>query len=314
MAYVNTKQILEKANKEFYGVPALNINNLEFLHVIIKAAIAENSPAIIETSEGAIKYAGMGDIKKGTDLFVKMVKEFADSLSVPVSLHLDHGKNFDIIMSCINSGYSSVMIDASAFPYEENLSKTAEICKIAHASGVSVEAELGKLVGIEDNVVVDEKEGSLVDPDVAKEFVDKTKVDFLAPAIGTSHGAFKFKGEAKLDFDRLKKVKELTEIPLVLHGASSVPVDIKELAENYGADFKGAKGVPSDILKESVKYGINKVNTDTDLRMAFVGGLRKYLKENPSEFDPRKYFKTSFELTEKVIRDRMKLLGSSNKA
>ncbi|AKI96938.1 class II fructose-1,6-bisphosphate aldolase [Kosmotoga pacifica] len=314
MAYVNTKEILEKASQEFYAVPALNINNLEFLQVIIEAGLEERAPVIIETSEGAIKYAGNGNILRGAKLFVDMVRAYADTIDIPVALHLDHGKHFEFIMAAIKAGYSSVMIDASEYPFEENLKITKKIVEIAHSVGVSVEAELGRLVGIEDNVIVEEHEAALVDPDEAAEFVEKTGVDFLAPAIGTSHGAFKFKGAAKLDFDRLKKVKNLTNKPLVLHGASSVPQEIVKLAEEYGANFKGAKGVPSEILKEAVRYGINKVNTDTDLRMAFVAGLREFLAGNPAEFDPRKYFKTSKEYVKKVIKDRMRLLDCANKA
>lgn len=314
MPYVNTKEILERANKEYYAVPALNINNLEFLQAIIDAGVEERSPVIIETSEGAIKYAGNGDIKLGAKLFVSMVESYARNVDIPVSLHVDHGKNFKIIMAAIQAGYSSVMIDASEFPFEKNVAETKKIVEIAHSLGVSVEAELGRLVGIEDNVAVESHEAALVDPDEAKLFAEETGVDFLAPAIGTSHGAFKFKGEARLDFARLKKVKDLTGLPLVLHGASSVPEDIKKLAESYGADFKGAKGVPGEILAESVKFGINKVNTDTDLRMAFIASLREFLSKNPGEFDPRKYFKTPKELVKNVIRERLRLLGCSNKA
>lgn len=312
MPYVNTKEILEKANKEYYAVAALNINNLEFLQAILEAGIEKRSPIIIETSEGAIKYAGMGDPLRGARIFVDMVKGFAETLDIPVSLHLDHGKDFKYIMAAIKAGYSSVMIDASDKPFEENVRITKEIVRIAHSVGVSVEAELGKLAGIEDNVV--SAESVLVNPEEAKKFVEETQVDFLAPAIGTSHGAFKFKGEAKLDFDRLKKVKELTGIPLVLHGASSVVEEIVQIAEKYGANFSGSKGVPSDILKETVKLGINKVNTDTDLRMAFVAGLREYLYNNPKEFDPRNYMKKGKEYVKKVVSDRLELLGSAGKA
>ncbi|MFO7880995.1 MAG: class II fructose-1,6-bisphosphate aldolase [Kosmotogaceae bacterium] len=314
MSYVNTKEILDKASKNYYGVPALNINNLEFFHAIIEAGIEENAPVIIETSEGALKYAGNGDQFRGANFFVDLVKSYADSINIPVALHLDHGKHFDVIVKAIKAGYSSVMIDASEYPFKENLEKTAKIVEIAHSVGVSVEAELGRLVGIEDNVEVNESEAALVVPDEAKEFVERTKVDFLAPAIGTSHGAFKFKGEAKLDFDRLKKVKSLIEIPLVLHGASSVPEDVVKLAEKYGANFKGAKGVPSEILEKTVKFGINKVNTDTDLRMAYLAGLREFLKNDTEEFDPRKYFKTPKAYVKKVVQDRMRLLGCSGKA
>jgi len=312
MPYVNTKDILEKANKEYYAVAAFNINNLEFLQAIVEGGIEKKSPIIIETSEGAMKYAGLGDPLRGARIFVKMVREFADSLDIPIALHLDHGKNFNYIIAAIKAGYSSVMIDASDKPFEENIKTTKDIVRIAHAAGVSVEAELGKLAGIEDNV--SSAESVLVNPDEAKQFVEETQVDFLAPAIGTSHGAFKFKGEAKLDFDRLKKVKELTKMPLVLHGASSVVQEMVEIAENYGADFGGSKGVPSDILKETVRLGINKVNTDTDLRMAFIAGLREFISNNSKEFDPRKYMATAKDYVKKVVSDRMELLGSANKA
>lgn len=314
MPYVNTKLILDRANKESYAVPALNINNLEFLQAIIDAGVEERSPVIIETSEGAIKYAGNGNVMLGARLFVSMVRSYAETVDIPVSLHVDHGKNFKILMAAIQAGYSSIMIDASEFPFEKNVIETKKMVEIAHSLGVSVEAELGRLVGIEDNVVVESHEAALVDPKEAEQFVKETGVDFLAPAIGTSHGAFKFKGEARLDFERLKTVKKLTGIPLVLHGASSVPKEVKDLAEEYGADFKGAKGVPGEILAESVKFGINKVNTDTDLRMAFIASLREFLAKNPGEFDPRKYFKTPKELVKNVIRERLRLLGCSNKA
>jgi fructose-bisphosphate aldolase class II len=314
MPYVNTKLILDRANKESYAVPALNINNLEFLQAIIDAGVEERSPVIIETSEGAIKYAGNGNVMLGARLFVSMVRSYAETVDIPVSLHVDHGKNFKILMAAIQAGYSSIMIDASEFPFEKNVIETKKMVEIAHSLGVSVEAELGRLVGIEDNVAVESHEAALVDPKEAEQFVKETGVDFLAPAIGTSHGAFKFKGEARLDFERLKTVKKLTGIPLVLHGASSVPKEVKDLAEEYGADFKGAKGVPGEILAESVKFGINKVNTDTDLRMAFIASLREFLAKNPGEFDPRKYFKTPKELVKNVIRERLRLLGCSNKA
>ncbi|RAM63348.1 tagatose-bisphosphate aldolase [Mesotoga sp. SC_3PWM13N19] len=314
MPYVNTKLILDRANKESYAVPALNINNLEFLQAIIDAGVEERSPVIIETSEGAIKYAGNGNVMLGARLFVSMVRSYAETVDIPVSLHVDHGKNFKILMAAIQAGYSSIMIDASEFPFEKNVIETKKMVEIAHSLGVSVEAELGRLVGIEDNVAVESHEAALVDPKEAEQFVKETRVDFLAPAIGTSHGAFKFKGEARLDFERLKTVKKLTGIPLVLHGASSVPEEVKNLAEEYGADFKGAKGVPGEILAESVKFGINKVNTDTDLRMAFIASLREFLAKNPGEFDPRKYFKTPKELVKNVIRERLRLLGCSNKA
>ncbi|ABR31121.1 tagatose-bisphosphate aldolase [Thermosipho melanesiensis] len=310
--YVNTKEILEDASKKYYAVPAFNINNLEFLMAILQGAVEKKAPIIIETSEGAIKYAGNGNPLRGARFFAETVKNYAESLDIPVALHLDHGKNLEYIAAAIKAGYSSVMIDASHEEFEKNLEITKEVVKWAHAAGVSVEAELGQLAGIEDNVVA--KENVLVDPQQAKIFVEETNVDFLAPAIGTSHGAFKFKGEAKLDFERLKRVKELTKIPLVLHGASSVPTKFVELAEKYGANLGGAKGVPQEDIKKCVELGINKVNTDTDLRIAFLAGLRKHLSENEKEFDPRKYFKEGMEFVKEVVMERLEFLNTAGKA
>ncbi len=310
----NTKEILDKANAGYYGVGAFNINDLEFLAGIISAAVMKKSPVIIQVSEGAMAYAGNGDFRKGAKVLADMVRRYADNIQVPVALHLDHGHDLDHVLAAIRAEFTSVMIDASAKPFKENVEITSEVVKIAHAAEISVEAELGKLVGVEDNVSVAERDATLVDPNEAKVFVEKTGVDFLAPAIGTSHGAFKFKGEAKLDFERLKKVKEMTKIPLVLHGASSVLETDVEKANSYGAKIEGAKGVPFDILKEAIKYGINKINTDTDLRIAFIAELRKSLYEKPSDIDPRDFFKPAIEAVKNVVAQRMDILGSSNKA
>ncbi len=310
--YALTKDILDKANREGYAVGAFNFNNMEFLEAIIEAAEAENSPVIVATSEGALKYLGNGDPFRGAKMAVAMTKTLAESVKVPVALHLDHGKHFEFIMYALSAGYSSVMIDLSDKPFEENLEGTRKVVEMAHAIGVGVEAELGRLAGIEDNV--SSRESVLVDPEEAKIFVEKTEVDFLAPAIGTSHGAFKFKGEAKLDYERLKKVKEYTKLPLVLHGASMVPEEKVELANKYGAEIKGAKGVPADALKKAIEFGINKVNVDTDLRITFLASLRKTLAEKPSEFDPRKILGPGRKDLVEIIRNRIKLLGSSEKA
>ncbi|MCL4407521.1 MAG: class II fructose-1,6-bisphosphate aldolase [Thermotogae bacterium] len=309
----STKDILDKANAEYYGVGAFNINSLEFLIGIVSAAVIKRSPVIIQASEGAMSYAGNGDFRKGAKVLADMVRRYADNIPVPVALHLDHGHDLDHVLAAIRAGFTSVMIDASAKPFKENVEITSEVVRIAHAAEISVEAELGKLVGVEDNVSVAERDATLVDPDEAKIFVEKTGVDFLAPAIGTSHGAFKFKGEAKLDFERLRKVKQLTKIPLVLHGASSVLEADVEKANSYGAKIEGAKGVPFDILKEAIKYGINKINTDTDLRIAFIAELRKSLHEKPSDIDPRDFFKPAIEAVKNVVPLSMDILGSSNK-
>ncbi|MGC9139674.1 MAG: fructose-1,6-bisphosphate aldolase, class II [Mesoaciditoga sp.] len=310
----STKEILDKANAGYYGVGAFNINDIEFLAGIMSAAVEKRSPVIIQASEGAMAYAGNGDFRKGAYVLTDIVRRYADDVPVPVALHLDHGHDMDHVMAAIKAGFTSVMIDASARPFEENLAITSEVVKIAHAAGISVEAELGRLVGVEDNVSVAERDATLVDPNEAKIFVEKTGVDFLAPAIGTSHGAFKFKGEAKLDFERLQRVKAMTKIPLVLHGASSVLEEDVQKANAYGAKIEGAKGVPFDVLKESIKYGINKINTDTDLRIAFIAELRKALHDKPSEIDPRNFFKPAIEAVKKVVAQRMDVLGSSGKA
>lgn len=308
MPLISAKIILDDANKNGYAVGAFNVNNMEFLQAIFLAAQSEKSPIIIAASESAIKYAG-------ADMLFAMTKTLSDNYpKIPIALHLDHGSNLNAVMVAIKAGFTSVMIDASHFPYEENLKITKQVVSICHPLGISVEAELGRLKGIEDNVSVAERDAVLVNPNEAKDFVASSGIDFLAPAIGTSHGAFKFKGEPKLDFDRLKKVKELTGIPLVLHGASSVPETASKKFEEFGGDLKGAKGVPFDVLKDAIKYGINKVNTDTDLRIAFLAKVRESITNDKSQIDPRKIFGPARDYVIEVIKERMKVLGSSNRA
>ncbi|MHB1703164.1 MAG: class II fructose-1,6-bisphosphate aldolase [bacterium] len=308
MPLISAKAILDDANKKNYAVGAFNANNMEFLQAIFSAANSEKSPIIIAASEGAMKYAG-------AKMMYSMVKTLSDEYpNIPVALHLDHGSNIKAVMTAVKAGFTSVMIDASHFPYEENLKLTKQIVGICHPVGISVEAELGRLQGVEDNVSVAERDAVLVNPNEAHDFVEASDIDFLAPAIGTSHGAFKFKGEAKLDFERLKKVKELTGIPLVLHGASSVPEAASKKFEEFGGDLKGAKGVPFDVLKEAVKFGINKVNTDTDLRIAFIAKVRESMVNDKSQIDPRKIFGPARDYVVEVITERMKVLGSSGRA
>ena len=307
MPLISAKVILDDANKNGYAVGAFNVNNMEFLQAIFTAADSEKSPVIIAASEGAMKYAG-------AEMLYSMVKTLSDAHPrIPAALHLDHGSNIKAVMTAVKAGFTSVMIDASHFPYEENLKMTKQIVGICHPVGISVEAELGRLQGVEDNVSVAERDAVLVNPVEAHDFVESSGIDFLAPAIGTSHGAFKFKGEAKLDFERLKKVKELTGIPLVLHGASSVPEASSKRFEEFGGDLKGAKGVPFDILKEAVKFGINKVNTDTDLRISFLAKVRESIATDKSQIDPRKIFGPARDYVIEVIRERMKVLGSSGR-
>lgn len=301
------QEILNKANKECYGVGAFNFVNFEMLNAIFIAANNAKSPIFIQASEGAIKYMGI-------DMAVSMVKTMANKYShIPVALHLDHGTSFESCKKAVESGFTSVMIDASHHRFNENLEESAKVVEMAHKYGVGVEAELGRLMGIEDNISVDEKDAVLVNPKEAQKFVTETKIDYLAPAIGTSHGAFKFKGEPKLDFDRLKLVKELTKIPLVLHGASAIPDYVRESFTQSGGDIGASKGVPFSFLQEAVKGGINKVNTDTDLRIAFIAEVRKLANKDKTQFDLRKFFSPAMEAMSKVIEERMNILGSANK-
>ena len=306
MALVTMKEILTDAYEKGYGVGAFNINNLEFMQAIVEAAEEENSPVIIAVSEGAMKYAGI-------EFLAEMVKLAASKASVPIALHVDHGKHWEVIVSAIRNGFTSVMIDASDKPFEENVRITSKVVDLAHAVGVTVEAEIGRLKGIEDIVKVSEREAVLTDPKEAKEFVDATGVDALAVAVGTSHGAYKFKGEPKLDIERIKKIRELVKIPLVLHGASGVLPDIVALAEKYGAELKGAKGVPDDQIKAAIEAGICKINIDTDLRLSFLAGVRKFLLENPDVFDPRKYLGEGREMVKETVKRKIRLFGSNDR-
>nr|WP_317403021.1 class II fructose-bisphosphate aldolase [uncultured Helicobacter sp.] len=300
-------EILNKAHKEGYGVGAFNFVNFEMLNAIFMAANEAKSPIIVQASEGAIKYMGI-------DMAVGLVKILSSRYPhIPVALHLDHGTSFESCKKAVDAGFTSVMIDASHHPFKENLEMTKEVVQYAHSKGVSVEAELGRLMGIEDNISVDEKDAVLINPDEAEEFVKATKVDYLAPAIGTSHGAFKFKGEPKLDFDRLQEVKTRTNIPLVLHGASAIPDYVREAFLATGGDLKGSKGVPFAFLQEAVKGGINKVNIDTDLRIAFIAEVRKVVNADNTQFDLRKFFTPAMEFVTKLMVERMGVLGSAGK-
>lgn len=304
---VNGDEILQKAHKEGYGVGAFNFVNFEMLNAIFMAADEAKSPIIVQASEGAIKYMGI-------DMAVGLVKILSNRYPhIPVALHLDHGTSFESCKKAVDAGFTSVMIDASHHPFKENLEMTKEVVAYAHNKGVSVEAELGRLMGIEDNISVDEKDAVLINPDEAEEFVKATKVDYLAPAIGTSHGAFKFKGEPKLDFARLQEVKRRTNIPLVLHGASAIPDYVREAFLATGGDLKGSKGVPFAFLQEAVKGGINKVNIDTDLRIAFIAEVRKVANSDNTQFDLRKFFAPAMESITKVMVERMGVLGSAGK-
>jgi fructose-bisphosphate aldolase class II len=303
---VTNKDIMSKAMTDGYAVGAFNINNLETVLAITEAITQEKSPAIIAVTPSAIKYGGLEHL-------AGIVKVAAKSVPQPVALHLDHGLDFDTAAKCVDAGFTSVMIDASRLGFEENIALTRKVVDLAHPRGVSVEAELGKLAGIEETTV-EEKDAVLTDPDNAIEFVKRTKVDALAVAIGTSHGAYKFKGEAKLDFERLKDIREKVDVLLVLHGASSVPSWIIEKATRYGAELTGAKGIPEEHIQRATSMGISKVNIDTDLRLAFTGAVREFLASSPSQYDPRKILGPAKDAMKKVVIGKMQLFGSSGKA
>ncbi|MFW6022027.1 MAG: class II fructose-1,6-bisphosphate aldolase [Halanaerobiaceae bacterium] len=284
MNLVPMADILNKANEDGYAVGGFNINNMEFLQGIIWAAEEMESPLILQTSEGAVRYIGM-------DYVIGMVEAAVKNTSIPVALHLDHGSSFESIISCIRNGYSSVMIDGSHYPFEENIELTKKVVEAAHAVGVTVEAELGKLGGIEDDVSVDEKDATFTDPAEAEEFVERTGVDALAIAIGTAHGVYK--GEPKLDFDRLETIKKRIKIPVVLHGAS---------------------GVPESSVKKSVSLGVNKVNVNTDFQQAFNSKIRSIFANDPDVYDPRKFCGPGRDAIKEKVKEKIKFLGSDGKA
>lgn len=303
---VTNKDVLMPARQNGYAVGAFNINNLESLLAVNEAALEENSPVIVAVTPSAIKYAGLSYLSK-------IVRTAAESTSVPMSLHLDHGETFDTVKKCVEAGFTSVMFDGSFLKFEENVALTRKVVDLAHEKGISVEAELGRLAGVEESTV-EEKEAVLTDPNVAKEFIERTGVDALAVAIGTSHGAYKFKAEPKLDFERLKLIKERVNVPLVLHGASSVPQWIIEKASKYGAELTGARGIPEEHIKKAISLGISKINIDTDLRLAFTATVREVLANSPKEFDPRKILGPAKDAMKEVVKGKMRLFGSSGKA
>jgi len=294
------------AMQKAYAVGAFNISNLESLLAVAEAATEEKSPVIVAVTPSSIEYAGLAYIGK-------MVKAAANSSPVPMSLHLDHGNDVETVSKCVDTGFTSVMIDGSHLKFEENVALTKLVVGLAHPKGASVEAELGRLAGVEESTI-EEKEAVLTDPDAAKEFVERTNVDALAVAIGTSHGAYKFKGEPKLDFERLKLIRQKVSALLVLHGASSVPPQIIEKATRYGAELSGAKGIPEEHIQKAISLGITKINIDTDLRLAFTAATREFYAKSPKVFDPRKILGSAKEAMKDVVKRKMRLFGSSGKA
>ena len=310
MSLVTTKEMFEKAMKEGYAIGAFNVNNMEIVQGIVDAAAEQNSPVILQASSSAIKYAKINYLMKMVEAAVE------EHPNIPIAIHLDHGPDFETCKMCVDNGFTSVMFDGSKYDFEENVRLTKEVVDYAHAHGVVVEAELGKLAGIEDDVNVSEADAMYTDPDQAEEFVRRTGVDSLAIAIGTSHGAYKFKGEAKLRFDILKQIKErIPNTPIVLHGASTVIPELVNMCNEYGGNIPGAKGVPDEILHEASISGVSKINVDTDLRLAMTAGIRKVFTEDPSAFDPRKYLTPARDLVKQTVAHKMKdVFGSANKA
>ena len=308
MPLVTSADMFQRAYNEKYAVGAFNVNNMEIIQGIVDAAKEERSPLILQVSAGARKYAKPVYLRKLVDAAV-------EDTGLPVVLHLDHGEDFEICKACVDDGFTSVMIDGSKYPFEENIKVTKKVVDYAHSKGVVVEAELGKLAGIEDNISVSEREATFTDPDQAVEFVERTGIDSLAIAIGTSHGAYKFKGDPMLDFERLEKISSLLPgFPLVLHGASTVLTEFVKLCNQYGGDIPGAKGVPEDMLRKAAGMGVCKINIDTDLRLALTAAVREYLTNNPSVFDPRKYLGPAREAIKLMVAHKIRnVLGCSGK-
>jgi fructose-bisphosphate aldolase class II len=308
MALVTSKEMFKKAYEGNYAVGAFNVNNMEIIQGIVEAAKQEKAPLILQVSAGARKYANPIYLRK-------LVEAAIEDTGLDIVLHLDHGEDFEICKSCVDGGFTSVMIDGSKLPFEENIALTKKVVEYAHSKGVVVEAELGKLAGVEDAVKVNTKDATYTDPEQAAEFVHRTGVDSLAVAIGTSHGAYKFKGDPSLDFDRLEKIGSLLpDFPLVLHGSSSVPKEFVDLCNKYGGKIPGAAGVPEEMLRRASKMSVCKINIDTDLRLAMTACIRQILVENPSEFDPRKYLGPGRDAIRDMVAHKIKdVLGCSNK-
>ncbi len=308
MALVTSTEMFRKAYEGGYAVGAFNVNNMEIIQGIVAAHKEENAPLILQVSAGARKYASPIYLRK-------LVEAAIEDTGLDIVLHLDHGDDFEICKSCIDGGFTSVMIDGSKYPLEQNIELTKRVVDYAHSKGVVVEGELGKLAGVEDAVNVSAKDATYTVPEEAVRFVKETGVDSLAIAIGTSHGAYKFKGEPSLDFDRLETItKLLPNFPLVLHGASSVPREFVDLCNKYGGAVPGAQGVPEEMLKRASKLGICKINIDTDLRLAMTASIRRILTENTAEFDPRKYLGPARDAIKDMVQHKIvNVLGCSGK-
>lgn len=310
---VGTNEMFKKALEGKYAIGAYNVNNMEMLQAIAEAAEETRSPIILQVSAGARKYANQ-------TYLVKLVEAALATTTIPIALHLDHGADFEICKACIDGGFSSVMIDGSRFDLEENIALTKKVVEYAHERGVSVEAELGKLAGIEDDVNVSAADAKYTNAEEAARFVKETGCDSLAIAIGTSHGAYKFSGEAKLDFDRLAEIKKAVnaavgyDFPIVLHGASSVPQDLVAKCNKYGGQLPNAQGVPEEMLAYASQNGVAKINIDTDLRLALTSTIREFFAEEPSKFDPREYLGPGRTAVKELVKHKMQVLGTAGHA
>jgi fructose-bisphosphate aldolase class II len=309
MPLVTSKEMFKKAYEGGYAIGAFNVNNMEIIQGITEAAKEVNAPLILQVSAGARKYANH-------TYLMKLIEAAIEETGLPICVHLDHGDSFELCKSCIDGGFTSVMIDGSHLSFEENIKLTKQVVDYAHDKGVTVEGELGRLAGIEDDVNVSEEDAAFTNPDEVEEFVERTGVDSLAIAIGTSHGAFKFKGEPKLRFDILEEIgKRLPGFPIVLHGASSVIPEYVDMINKYGGEMPGAQGVPEDMLRKAASMAVCKINIDSDLRLAMTGSIRKYFAENPSHFDPRQYLGPARIAIKELVKNKIiNVLGCDGKA
>ncbi len=309
MPLVTSTDMFKKAYEGGYAIGAFNVNNMEIVQGITEAAKEVKAPLILQVSAGARKYANH-------TYLMKLIEAAIIETGLPICVHLDHGDTFELCKSCVDGGFTSVMIDGSHHPFEENIRLTKQVCDYAHEKGAVVEGELGKLAGIEDAVNVSEKDAAFTDPDQVEEFVKRTGVDSLAIAIGTSHGAFKFKGEPKLRFDILEEIqKRLPGFPIVLHGASSVIPEFVEMINKFGGSMPGAQGVPEAMLRQAAAMAVCKINIDSDLRLAMTASIRKYFAENPSHFDPRQYLSPARAAIKDLVKNKLvNVLGCDGKA
>lgn len=309
MPLVTSTEMFKKAYTGGYAIGAFNVNNMEIIQGITEAAKEENAPLILQVSAGARKYANH-------TYLIKLVEAAIIETNLPICLHLDHGDSFELCKSCVDGGFTSVMIDGSSLPFKENIELCKKVVDYAHDKGVVVEGELGKLAGIEDAVNISNDDAAFTDPDQVEEFVHKTGVDSLAIAIGTSHGAYKFKGEPRLRFDILEEVeKRLPGFPIVLHGASSVIPKYVQMINENGGDMPGARGVPEEMLRQAAKMAVCKINIDSDIRLAMTGTIRKYLAENPTHFDPRQYLSPARASIKELVKNKIvNVLGCNGKA